>query len=84
MTLDNPIFLLLVIVIAGECAGRLRIKSFAFGSSAVVFVALACRPLYEAVVAVLERHRAAVASVYGVVLPPPNPPHPRYVRRCPS
>lgn len=42
----------------------------------VVFVALACRPLYEAVVAVLERHRAAVASVYGVVLPPPNPPHP--------
>ena len=45
----------------------------------VVFVALACKPLREAMVSVLERHRAAVASAYGVALPPPSltpPPSP--------
>ena len=39
--LGNPIFLLLLIVILGEALGTLRIGSFSFGSSAIIFVALA-------------------------------------------
>ncbi len=37
----NPIFLLLLIIIVGDAIGRLRVLSFQFGTSAIVFVALA-------------------------------------------
>jgi hypothetical protein len=42
----------------------------------VVFVALTCKPLYEAMVSVLEQQRAALAAAYGVGLPsaPPSAP----------
>ncbi|MFV0439047.1 MAG: aspartate:alanine exchanger family transporter [Desulfopila sp.] len=38
--LHNHIFLLLVITLLGMLLGRLRLKSFALGSSAIIFVAL--------------------------------------------
>ena len=38
--INNPIFLLLVIVILGEMLGHVRVKSFSLGSSAIIFVAL--------------------------------------------
>jgi len=70
---------------ADKCAGaRLALRSEPFPDlllclDDVVFVALACKPLYEAMVSTLDRHRAAVASAYGVALPPPpdSPPPPR-------
>ena len=42
----------------------------------VVFVALTCKALHEAVVSVLEQQRAVVAAAYGVGLPPPPPSAP--------
>lgn len=38
--LHNPVFLLIFIVILGEALGRVRIGTFSFGSSAIIFVAL--------------------------------------------
>jgi putative transport protein len=39
--LRNPIFLLLLVIIVGDAIGRLRVLNFQFGTSAIVFVALA-------------------------------------------
>ncbi len=39
--LTNPVFLLFAIVIVGEALGHLRIRSFSFGSAAIIFVAMA-------------------------------------------
>ncbi len=39
--LDNPIFLLLTIIVLGDLAGRLRLAGVALGPSAIIFVALA-------------------------------------------
>jgi len=39
--INPPIFLLLLIIILGELAGKLEIQKFSFGSSAIIFVALA-------------------------------------------
>lgn len=39
--LHNPIFLLLLVIILGDAIGRLRLLNFQFGTSAIVFVALA-------------------------------------------
>ncbi len=39
--INHPIFLLLLIIILGELAGKLEIQKFSFGSSAIIFVALA-------------------------------------------
>ena len=39
--LYNPIFLLLLVIILGDAIGRLRVLNFQFGTSAIVFVALA-------------------------------------------
>lgn len=36
----NPIFILLSIIIIGQTVGRIKIKSFSFGTSAIIFVAL--------------------------------------------
>lgn len=38
--LKNPIFLFLLIVLLGQALGSLRVRSFSFGSSAIIFVAL--------------------------------------------
>lgn len=38
--LNNPVFLLFFIIILGEGLGKLEFKSFSFGSSAIIFVAL--------------------------------------------
>lgn len=38
--LHQPIFLLLVIIILGEAIGKIEVKAFSFGSSAIIFVAL--------------------------------------------
>lgn len=38
--LHTPLFLLLLIILLGEALGRLRIGSFSFGSSGIIFVAL--------------------------------------------
>lgn len=38
--LENKLFLLMVIIIIGELIGKIRVKSFSFGSSAIIFVAL--------------------------------------------
>ncbi|MCW8859021.1 MAG: transporter [Deltaproteobacteria bacterium] len=39
--ISNHVFLLFVIIILGEGLGRIRIKSFSFGSAAIIFVAMA-------------------------------------------
>ncbi|MFA5516711.1 MAG: TrkA C-terminal domain-containing protein [Desulfuromonadales bacterium] len=39
--LQNPIFLLLLIIVLGEILGRLRFRALALGPSAIIFVALA-------------------------------------------
>lgn len=39
--LRNPIFLLLLVIILGDAIGRLHVLNFQFGTSAIVFVALA-------------------------------------------
>lgn len=38
--LGNPVFLLLVVILAGEAVGRVRLGAFSLGSSAILFVAL--------------------------------------------
>ena len=38
--LANHVFLLFVIIILGEAIGRIRVKSFSFGSAAIIFVAM--------------------------------------------
>jgi putative transport protein len=38
--LHNPIFLLLAVVLSGHCLGRIRIRTFSLGSSAIVFTGL--------------------------------------------
>ena len=38
--LSNPVFLLFAIIILGEALGHLRLKSFSFGSAAIIFVAM--------------------------------------------
>ncbi|MCB1193058.1 MAG: transporter [Leptospiraceae bacterium] len=38
--LKNPVFLLFLIIILGEAIGKLEFKTFSFGSSAIIFVAL--------------------------------------------
>jgi putative transport protein len=38
--LNNPIFLLLLITLLGTALGKIKIKSFALGSSGIIFVAL--------------------------------------------
>ena len=38
--LANPVFLLFAIIILGEALGHVRIKSFSFGSAAIIFVAM--------------------------------------------
>jgi putative transport protein len=37
----NPVFLLFAIIIIGEGLGHIKIKSFSFGSAAIIFVAMA-------------------------------------------
>lgn len=39
--LQNPIFLLLLIIILGELLGKVRVRNLALGSSAIIFVAIA-------------------------------------------
>jgi putative transport protein len=39
--LSNPIFLLLLITLLGTALGKIKIKSFALGSSGIIFVAIA-------------------------------------------
>ena len=39
--LSNSVFLLFAIIILGEGLGHLRLKSFSFGSAAIIFVAMA-------------------------------------------
>ncbi len=39
--LSNSVFLLFAIIILGEGLGHLRVKSFSFGSAAIIFVAMA-------------------------------------------
>ena len=39
--ISNHVFLLFVIIIIGEGLGRIRIRSFKFGSAAIIFVAMA-------------------------------------------
>ncbi len=38
--IENPVFLLLLIICLGELLGKIRIGSFSFGSSAIIFVSL--------------------------------------------
>ncbi len=38
--IENPVFLLLLIICLGELVGKIRIGSFSFGSSAIIFVSL--------------------------------------------
>ena len=39
--LSNSVFLLFTIIILGEALGHIRLKSFSFGSAAIIFVAMA-------------------------------------------
>ncbi|PKN35029.1 MAG: hypothetical protein CVU63_17845, partial [Deltaproteobacteria bacterium HGW-Deltaproteobacteria-20] len=39
--MQNPVFLLLLVILLGDAIGRLRVLNFQFGTSAIVFVGLA-------------------------------------------
>ena len=41
LLLQNPVFLLFIVIISGELIGYLKIKEFSLGSSAVIFTGLA-------------------------------------------
>ncbi len=65
--LDKPVFLLLSIVLAGEALGRIKIRSFALGTSAIIFVALAFGHLGYVVPVVLQDF-GLVLFIYSIGL----------------
>lgn len=65
--LDKPVFLLLSIVLLGEALGRIKIRNFALGTPAIIFVALGFGHLGYTVPGVLQDF-GLVLFIYSIGL----------------